>query len=326
MSKKGEKKGKIKNLEIKNVTEDVLLIRQIKPFFDFSNCNGLLVLPKEGRNSNAIALDLNIEPKLALELFKVYGHVSEYVVCHADMNHCAHVYGWEAMEANIHAPRPENMHLIDLYNYYNAYFADITDFGTIEAFADLNGYAPCKKVESFEPGDTLKFDNLEILTISFKAHSEGFVGLYLPEEKILHISSLGFDQPEPEVDGFGPWYGNKKCSLEQYQKDIDKAEELFMEEAEFLTSSQGYIVEKGDKKPFDYMRRKIKEKQQLINESLLTLNLSTDFEDCVELLLDQDLFFNKRKMKGLLRIVHTSWENWIIRNHLQPIFKFLEME
>ncbi len=325
MSKKG--KIKIKNLEITNVTEDILLIHQIKPPFDFSCCNGLLVLPKEGRNKDAIALDLNIEPKLSLELFKAYGHVSDYVCTHGDMNHMAHIYGWEALEANIYAPNPEHMNMIDLYNYFNAFnFADITDFETIEAFADLNGFALCKNVKSFEPGDTLKFEDLEIATISFKAHSEGLVGLFLPEEKIFHISSLGFDKPDPETDGFGPWYGNKKCSLEQYHEDIDKAEELFMEEAEFLTSSQGYIVEKDDKSPFDYMRRKIKEKQEKINESILTLNLSTDFEDCVELLLGEDLFFNKRKMKGLLRIVHTSWENWIIRNHLQPIFKFLEME
>ena len=68
----------------------------------------------------------------------------------------------------------------------------------------------------------MKFEDFEIETISFKAHSEGFIGLYLPNEKILHISSLGFDQPEPGVDGFGPWYGNKKCSLEQYQKDIEQ--------------------------------------------------------------------------------------------------------
>ena len=40
----------IDNLEIWKVTEDILLIHQKKVPFLFSCCDGLLILPKEGRN------------------------------------------------------------------------------------------------------------------------------------------------------------------------------------------------------------------------------------------------------------------------------------
>ena len=62
----------IDNLEIKHVTNDILLVHQIKPPYYFSCCDGLIILPKERRNSNAIVLDLNIEPNLVKLMNKYY--------------------------------------------------------------------------------------------------------------------------------------------------------------------------------------------------------------------------------------------------------------
>ena len=137
---------------------------------------------------------------------------------------------------------------------------------------------------------------------------------------------LGFDQPEPGIEGFGPWYGFKDCSIEQYLDDIDQAETLFLEKAKFLTSSHGYIVKNPDKTPFEYMRRKIKEHQNLVNMALIKSELSPDLEESVNILLEQDLFFPKRKMKAFLKKIYTFWEYWIIKKHLQRSYKSLEIE
>ncbi len=309
---------KINNLEITKVTDDILHIHQIKTPFHFSCCDGLLILPKEGRNSSIIALDLNIEPDYVYIIKEVLGPVSDYVCTHGHMDHIAHVYAWEEYGATIHAPVPENKCLLDLRSFYESFgFQEMVKYKEIEEFAELNGYNNCEKTKSYYSGDKLKFENLEVETILFQGHSKSHAGLFLPEEKILHISCLGFDQSELGDEGFGPWYGFKECSIELYLNDIDRAEIIFLEGAEFLTSSHSYIVKHPDKTPFEYMRRKIRENQKRIDMAIANLKLSPNFEEKVEKILKQDLFFPKKKMKGALKRIYTLWENWIIIKHLQ---------
>ena len=68
----------------------------------------------------------------------------------------------------------------------------------------------------------------------------------LPAEKILHLSCLGFDQPRPGMDGFGPWYSFRESSIDQYIKDIDHAESIYREKAEITTSVHAHIVLEPD--------------------------------------------------------------------------------
>jgi len=309
---------KIDNLEITKITDDILHIHQIKTPFYFSCCDGLLILPKEGRNENTIALDLNIEPEYVYLIKEVLGPVSDYVCTHGHMDHIAHVYAWEEYGAKIHAPIPENECLLDLKNFYENFgFNETLKYSDIEKFGVINGYNNCEKVNSYYPGDKLKFENFEIETIRLTGHSKAHVGLFLQNERILHISCLGFDIPTPEGDGFGPWYGFKECSIENYLGDIDRAEIIFLEGAEFLTSSHSYIVKNPDKTPFEYMRRKIRDNQKKVDMALANLKLSPNFEEKAKKLLKQNLFFPKRKMKGFLKKIYSLWEYWIIVKHLQ---------
>ena len=86
---------------------------------------------------------------------------------------------------------------------------------------------------------------------------------------MLHISCLGFDKPKPKIDGFGPWYGFRNTSIQQYLEDITLAESLYLKDAEYLTSSHSYIVKSPDTHPFEYMRVKIKENQQKVDNILI---------------------------------------------------------
>ncbi|MFX1314502.1 MAG: MBL fold metallo-hydrolase [Promethearchaeota archaeon] len=310
----------IDNLEIKYVTNDILFIHQIKARGNFSTCDGLLVLPKDGRNSKTIILDANIEPKYIKALNKIYGPISDYVCTHAHMDHTSHVHTWEQYGATLHAPNPEAPYLLDLHNFYEGFgFNEAVDYSSIKKFGKLNGYHKCKKVISFKPGDFLEFEEFQVETISFPGHSKGHIGFLLPNDKVLHISCLGFDQPKPGIDGFGPWYGFKECSIEQYLTDINYAEEIFIERAEFLTSSHSYIARNPDRRPFNYMRKKIEENQNKVNEALNFLDYNLNFEIKVKQLLELDIFFPKKKMKDFLLKIYTLWESWIIRKHLERI-------
>ena len=111
----------LENLKISNVTKDILLVHQNKPPFYFSCCDGLLVLPKKGRNSETIVLDLNIEPKYVQTIYKKYGPISDYVNTHGHMDHIAHVHAWEQLGAKIHAPFPESNNLLNLRQFYETF-------------------------------------------------------------------------------------------------------------------------------------------------------------------------------------------------------------
>jgi len=306
------------NLQISQLPDNVLLIHQIKTSSQFSCSDGLLILPKENRNKVAIAIDLNIEPEYIQAICNTYGPVSDFVNTHAHMDHAAHVYVWEQLGATIHAPNPEARYLTDLYQFYKGYGWDEKhDFSLIQQFAELNRFKACKNIKTFDPGDTLIFENIILETIPFSGHSKSHVGFLLPAEKILHLSCLGFDQPSPGIDGFGPWYGFKESSIDQYLKDIDHAESIYLEKADILTSAHAHIVREPDTDIFDYMRQKIHTRQQIIDQTLRTLSPQLEIEDRVSKLLEMDLFFPKHRIKGFLKDIYAFWESWIIMHHVE---------
>ena len=308
---------KIDNLEITKVTEDILLIHQKKPPYNFSCCDGLIILPKKGRNTLTIVLDLNIEPNLINQINDYYGPISFYVCTHGHMDHMAHVHHWETLGAKIYAPIPEHKYLLDLYNFYEGFgFSDVMDFSIIKKFGELNGYQKCNQVNPYNPGDILEFEDFIIETIPLIGHSKAHVGFLLPRERIIHISCLGFDQREPGEDGFGPWYAFDECSISQYFKDIDLTESIFLKRADFLTSSHSYIVKNPDIIPFTYMREKIAKNQIIVDQAIISLKPSkTEFS--IDDFLKIDLFFPKKKMKGFLLEIYNFWESGIISKHIE---------
>ncbi len=314
----------IDNLEITELPENILLIHQIKTPFHFSCCDGLLVLSKKNRNQKSIALDVNIEPRYVKFLNDKYGPFSDYVCTHSHMDHMAHIYGWEKLGVKIHAPIPEAKNLLDLNNFYTCFgFNEILDFKDVIEFGKINGYQNCQKVVEFKPGAVLTFENLEIETLPFPGHSRAHLGFLLPKEKIIHISCLGFDKPNPEKEGFGPWYGFRECSIPQNLKDIDYAESFFLNYAETLTSSHSYVVKLPDITPFKYMRQKIQSNHKRVCDAIDKLKISSEDEEIpIQPLLDMDLFFPKKKMKGFLLNIYALWEYWIIKKHLE----WLELE
>jgi hypothetical protein len=309
---------KIDNLEIKNVTEDILLIHQKKPPFYFSCCDGLIVLPKKERNTNTIILDVNIEPNLINEINQLLGPISSYVCTHGHMDHIAHIHQWESLGALIYAPIPEDKHLLDLQNFYKGFgFNEVMDFSVVRKFAELNRYKKCININNFNPGDILEFENLVIETIPLSGHSKAHIGFLLPQEKIIHISCLGFDKQIPKDDGFGPWYGFEECSIESYLKDIDLCEFLFLNKCNFLTSSHSYIVQNPDVTPFTYMRDKFIRNQSIVDQAILKLKKYDKHGIKIEDLLELDLFFPKKRMKGFLKEIYNYWESGFIRKHIK---------
>jgi len=311
--------SRIDNLNLNHLTDEIILCHQIKASAPFTCCDGLIIKPKKGQNNSTIILDLNLEPDYIRQIYKIFEPVSDYVCSHTHLDHSAHVHVWEELGVKIHVPAQENDHLLNHKILLEKFgFLEGVSLSTGEKFIKFNGYKECKHVHPFQPGDVLIFDNLKVKTIHFPGHSFGHVGFYLQEPKILHISCLGFDQPKPNIDGFGPWYGFKHNSITQYLDDIDNAESIFENSGKILTSSHSYVIKKPDKTPFDYMRRKIKENQEKVDNALNSLNIHPiSVDEAVNELLKLDLFFPKHKMQGFLFEIYTLWESWFIKNHIK---------
>jgi len=310
---------KINNLIITRLTNEIFLCHQLKASAPFTCCDGLIIRPKKGQNSNTIILDLNLEPKYIRQIDKIYGPVSDYVCSHTHLDHSAHVHVWESLNVKIHVPLQEYEHLLDHKILLERFgFLEGLSLSTGKKFIDLNGYNECKQVHPFQPGSILDLDDLLVKTIHFPGHSFGHVGFYLQEPMLLHMSCLGFDQPNPNIDGFGPWYGFEHNSITQYLEDIDKAEKIFENNGNILTSSHSFVINKPSKVPFEYMRRKIEENQEKVDNALKCLGKNHFSEDeKVKELLKLDLFFPKHKMRGFLLEIYTLWELWFIKNHIK---------
>lgn len=310
---------KVDGLKIYEITEGIFFVHQIKPPFYFSCADGIIILPKIGRNQETIVLDLNIEPKFIKALASQIGPISDYVCSHGHMDHIAHIHAWEEIGAKVWAPRPEATCLLDLKNFYLSFgFDEALEFPLIKKFGEINGYQKCNTINSFEPGKNLEFNGYLIETIPLKGHSKSHIGFYLPNENLLHISCLGFDLSHPKGEGFGPWYGFKECDINQYLLDIKKCEALYKEKAEYLTSSHSYIVIPPDNTPFEYMRDKIRSNKKKVKNALKELKpLFESEEQLINELLKKDIFFPKSKMKGFLLEIYKFWESWILKNHLK---------
>ncbi|MHA1292818.1 MAG: MBL fold metallo-hydrolase [Promethearchaeota archaeon] len=315
----------LENLQVFNVSKNILLVHQIKASAIFTRCDGLILLPEKGSTTSAIVLDLNLEPQYIKKINEEFGPVSDYICTHTHLDHSAHVHVWEDLGAKIFAPVQEFKNLLNSKEFLESFgFLEFVSLDIGIKFVETMGFKKCQHVIPFNPGEKLIFNELEIKTIHFSGHSPGHIGFYIPSEKLLHISCLGFDQPKPGVDGFGPWYGFKQCSIEQYFKDIDFAESIFMTQSKFLTSSHSYIVYHPDNSPFNYMREKIRKNQIIVDKSIIDLKRSHKKSEInVQKLLELDLFFPKKKMSGILLEIYNLWEYWIIKKHMERS-KFLK--
>ncbi|MFW9951189.1 MAG: hypothetical protein ACFFKA_13805, partial [Candidatus Thorarchaeota archaeon] len=106
-------------------------------------------------------------------------------------------------------------------------------------------------------------------------------------------------------------------SIEQYIRDINVVEEIFLDQTKFLTSSHSNIVKNPDTSPFRYMRDKIIKNQRVVDEAIKRLNLKVWSNDALKELLKLDLFFPKRKMKDFMKEIYFFWESGIIKKHFE---------
>ena len=65
------------------------------------------------------------------------------------------------------------------------------------------------------------------------------------------------------------------------------------------------------------MRNKIKQNQEKVDQAIKSLKITDQDEININELLELDLFFPKKKLKGFILDLYRYWESVIIIKHLQ---------
>lgn len=290
---------------------------------------------------------------------------SKLIMTHCHLDHSCHVHRFvEIFNGLVYAPEPEVSVILEHNGFFNVYqIHEMMEIPNLmDSYHHLKyeilqfGIIPKQKITTFVLGYKFDFGTIQIDTIPLTAHSIGHVGFFLtfPENglKIFHNSCLGLDHPKLSTDGkpkdgFGPWYGFKQSDITDYLEDITKSEIIF-QDCDILTSSHGIVFthskipiqiihggrihikelssEDDLESPFDYMRRKIQERENFIREAIMKLEIEekdicrvSKSRELIRKLLDMDLIYSRSRIPPKQLAAYKFWEHYLIVNHLRRI-------
>jgi len=308
----------IDTLTLLPVTGDVLCVQYTAGLTPFNVTEGLIVLPKEGRNRGAIALDVNVPPDAVAALIEAFGPVGNYISTSGRINHATHLHAWESAGTIIHAPKPECIFCTDQKEWYRLMGCnERMKFSRFRDAIESLGYRPLKAVTPYRPGNIFRFDNLVVGTMPFKGSSSSHVGLMLVNERIFHIGTLGCDNERPVCGGMGPVCGYRGCDVPKYGRDIDFLKTVFLEHADYLTGTGTSLTERPDITPFEYMTSKLESAHNIILEAYNEVRRKQKSpKKQLGALLERELLFPRGAVPDVQRGLYESLEYWTIRNHL----------
>jgi glyoxylase-like metal-dependent hydrolase (beta-lactamase superfamily II) len=98
------------------------------------------------------------------------------------------------------------------------------------------GFRERATVKELEDGTNLNLGSVTVQFLHFPGHTPGLTGFLVPELDILFLADM-------ELSPFGPWYHNKKASI---QSVIDSVEKIRRIPAKHYISSHGKEIFRGD--------------------------------------------------------------------------------
>jgi glyoxylase-like metal-dependent hydrolase (beta-lactamase superfamily II) len=114
-------------------------------------------------------------------------------------------------------------------------------------------------VKELEDGTNLNLGSVTIQFLHFPGHTPGLTGFLVPELDILFLADM-------ELSPFGPWYHNKKASI---QRIIDSVEKIRRIPAKYYIPSHGKEIFRGNIGPrLDRYLENIYSRERKILEAL----------------------------------------------------------
>jgi glyoxylase-like metal-dependent hydrolase (beta-lactamase superfamily II) len=121
------------------------------------------------------------------------------------------------------------------------------------------GFRERKEVREVEDGTVLDLGGVTLQFLHFPGHTPGLTGFRVPEFGTLFLADM-------ELSPAGPWYHNKKASIESL---IDSVEKIRRIEADYYIPSHGEVISRGDIGPrLDRYLENIHARERKILEAL----------------------------------------------------------
>ena len=99
---------------------------------------------------------------------------------------------------------------------------------------------------------------------------------------------------------------------EEYVVDYNVKINALEAKVDSLHSVNDHLVFK-----IDTLNQEINKNQEVEDQAILSLKTTKGNEISTEDLLELDLFFPKKKMRGFLLTIYNLWEYWIIKKHME---------
>jgi glyoxylase-like metal-dependent hydrolase (beta-lactamase superfamily II) len=123
------------------------------------------------------------------------------------------------------------------------------------------GFREREEVKEVEDGTILDLGGVTLRFLHFPGHTPGLTGFLIPDSEILFLADM-------ELSPSGPWYHNKKASI---QSIIDSVEKIRKIKADYYIPSHGQEIFRGDIGPrLDRYLENIYSREQKILEALST--------------------------------------------------------
>jgi glyoxylase-like metal-dependent hydrolase (beta-lactamase superfamily II) len=284
-------------------------------------CNGILI--KYKNNSGNILIDCNLnEADLKVLYSKLNNNITAYFASHTHLDHVSDIHRYEDLGVKIYCPIPEDRYLKDMTVFIRE--NGMVDFHVDDIFRktiyeELN-FKNLTSVNSFDPGSTFHFGDVNLETIHIPGHSPGQTAFFIKSnnderKNILFVSDIGIERS-------GPWYGLKHSSLNDFRNSLQKLESIYMKnhlDNIILTSSHGTPYYSIQPDIFKKALQKID-----INE-LKVLNLFNAVEPkgLTDITLRGTFYPLKfvAKLPPNMKRIHECWEGYIILHHIYELIK-----
>lgn len=284
-------------------------------------CNGALIITE----NIVITLDLNIPVVIIPQLYEFTNHRHNvHLNTHCHMDHAGHIFAYEQQAGcQIYSPYPDSEYITSIPAHKKG--MGYTD-ANLEAEWDqlvLNeiGFRPIQNIKAFRPGETLRFNTIEIITLPFPGHNFGHVGFHVKlhnllagQNEFLFYSDIGVDM-NSSGKGFGPWYGLPHCSLVQTLKDLNYAEILHKTTNIPMISSHGLYYPYYQANIYQWARDLIQKRE----DRIIMLIKEHHGKMALNEFAPYDVIYHKAKIFGYYRTLVDWWEMWMIQNHLSDL-------
>jgi glyoxylase-like metal-dependent hydrolase (beta-lactamase superfamily II) len=303
------------------LVEDIFLVRTDDTFG--WTCQGILI--KDVSNSGNILIDCNFSRREYRNLLKeLNNEITAFIATHAHLDHVGNLHHLEKLKSDVkfYCPIPENEILLDLDKFMDINGA--RDFGVAEQMKNmLYGFIRFKELKSvmaFKPGTDFKFGGITLKTIHLPGHSPAHIAVIIEnserkQRKILFASDMG-------LDDFGPWFGFKYNSIKAIKKDVEKIENIYLNDDYILTSGHGSIFFEKQPEIFKEIPKKIEEKENKFLKMLDPQNAKG-----IEDLAMKGLIYSPRSLENFSKLMTDSkklitvWEGFFILNMAQDLIE-----